>query len=214
MNRVLPMLFNTNMVQAILDGRKTVTRRVIKKEKVEEVLNSSARKKKPDIPDKRFIKCLVNPPCDPGDILYVRETWSTKQSNECFANKTGKCPYDNCEAAPGPCFGEEYIYKATDKLTSSVRKWHPSIHMPKEAARIWLKVTDVRVEKLQDIKPEDAIKEGTKETFPPLAHDEFREIWNSTVKKPDIPLYGWEANSWAWVIEFKRCDKYEPSTDT
>lgn len=81
--------------------------------------------------------------------------------------------------------------------------------MPKEAARIWLKVVDVRVERLQDITPDEAINEGTKEQFPPLAVDEFREIWNATIKKPDLDCYGWEANPWVWVIEFERCEKPE-----
>lgn len=79
--------------------------------------------------------------------------------------------------------------------------------MPKEAARIWLKVTGVRVERLQDIEPEEAVREGVKEIFPPLALDEFREIWESTVKKTDIAIYGWEANPWTWVISFERCEK-------
>ena len=72
---IKPILFNTEMVRAILDGRKTCTRRIIKAEKVDNVLSSPARKSNPDIPDAQFIKCLVDMKYEPGDILYVRETW-------------------------------------------------------------------------------------------------------------------------------------------
>lgn len=85
--------------------------------------------------------------------------------------------------------------------------------MPKEAARIWLKVTDVRVERLQDISEEQALKEGASneplleggENFPALY--DFIDTWNSTIKKPDFDRYGWEVNPWMWVIKFERCTK-------
>lgn len=221
---IKPILFNAEMVRAILDERKTVTRRVIKKSqcnglhKIEprdwfrECLQEPWR----SMTDKEFIKSLYNPPFRRGDILYVRETWSTRQSNACMGNTTTGCPYDNCETASGPCFEDEYIYKATDSLDSSIRKWHPSIHMPKEAARIWLKVTDVRVEHLQDITDAEAEKEGAQpqnpfdydaNKWPNKEH--FKEIWNSTIKKSDFEYYGWEANPWVWVIAFERCEKPE-----
>lgn len=93
-------------------------------------------------------------------------------------------------------------------------KWHPSIHMPKEAARIFLRVTNVRVERLQEIIGADAVKEGEI----PVIHtngelDEFATrtafigTWNATVKDSDIDRYGWEANPWVWIIEFERCEK-------
>lgn len=104
--------------------------------------------------------------------------------------------------------------------------WHPSIHMPKEAARIFLRVNDVRAERLQEITDEDALAEGL--TGEPYDHPntdyhgctdcmnsgwivpptvEFAELWDSTIKKADLPLYGWDANPWVWVIEFERCEK-------
>ena len=208
---IKPILFNTEMVRAILDGRKTCTRRIIKAEKVDNVLNSPARKSNPDIPDAQFIKCLVDMKYEPGDILYVRETWG-----EGYEEGT-------------------YIYRADDKLAdlqtfkeASKIIYHPSIHMPKEAARIWLKVTDVRVERLKDMTNNDALKEGaegvkcnhaglgvfgctdcmnTGSLEPPLL--EFIGIWNSTVKKSDLDRYGWDASPWVWVIEFERCEKPE-----
>ena len=110
-----------------------------------------------------------------------------------------------------------FIYKA-DYADGSVNvKWHPSIHMPKEAARIWFKVTDVKVERLQDITEEQAIKEGItcfkydvntgKEESAAL--DWFPIFWDSTVKKSDSDCYGWDANPWVWVIGFERCEKPE-----
>lgn len=102
-----------------------------------------------------------------------------------------------------------YMYRATDEISGDA-KWHPSIHMPKEAARIWLKVTNVRVERLQDISGEDLIKEGIdffQSNYVRVAFNEFKNIWNSTIKKSDIDRYGWDASPWVWVIEFERCEK-------
>lgn len=142
-------------------------------------------------------------PYEKGDILYVRETW-----NVC---------------------GNGYRYKADWEKDgiADITKWRPSIHMPKEAARIWLKVTDVRVERLQDMKPEDVRKEGMRLNITPSecksqfdkigaihfyeeARKKFSELWNSTIKKADLDRYGWDASPWVWVIEFERCEKPEP----
>ena len=81
-------------------------------------------------------------------------------------------------------------------------KWKPSIHMPKAAARILLKVTDVRVEKLWEMTQEDCINEGCGE----LSEEQFGQIWNSTIKKKDLDIYGWKSNPWVWVIEFERVE--------
>lgn len=194
---IKPILFNTEMVRAILDGRKTCTRRIIKAEKVDNVLSSPARKSNPDIPDAQFIKCLVDMKYEPGDILYVRETWG-----EGYEEGT-------------------YIYRADDKLAdlqtfkeASKIIYHPSIHMPKEAARIWLRVTDVRVERLQEITIDDIRGEGLSSVAVhagdmEIALEEWKRLWNSTIKKPDIDCYGWDASPWVWVIEFERCEKLE-----
>ena len=88
--------------------------------------------------------------------------------------------------------------------------WKPSIHMPKEAARIWLKVTDVRVERLQEMDKTDALKEGIDPRLClNLSHalTKFKKIWDSTIKKSDLDIYGWDADPWVWVIEFERCEK-------
>lgn len=179
---IKPILFNTEMVRAILDGRKSCTRRVVKPQ-----------------PTARYGVQCIKPPYQPGDILYIRETWS-----EGYEDGT-------------------YIYKADDKLAdlptfkeSSKLIYHPSIHMPKEAARIWLNVTDVRVERLQEISAESALAEGTDKYIHTnggldenMTITSFIGIWNSTIKKSDIDRYGWDANPWVWVIEFERCEKPE-----
>lgn len=199
MSRVLPILFNTEMVRAILDGRKSCTRRVIK-HNVDAILNSPYHMEHPEVEDKQIISKLCLPPYQLGDILYVRETWCALPVNEA-----------------GHMRGHSvYYYKVDGDLRPEGWRgnWHPSIHMPKEAARIWLKVTDVRVERLQEITDKDAEQEGAQpdypfdyavDKWPNLEH--FKEIWNSTIKKSDLDRYGWDANPWVWVIEFGLCDK-------
>ena len=188
-----PILFNTEMVRAILDGRKTCTRRLIKNN-VDAVLNSPYHKGHPEVEDKQIIGKLCMPPYQSGDILYVRETWS--EWTDGYLYKAWTSPFPQ----PGK---------------SSVMKWHPSIHMPKEAARIWLKVKDVRVERLSDITPQEAWKEGARcscmSPVPDCAGNKttFIDIWNSTIKKSDLDRYGWDANPWVWVIEFERCERPE-----
>ena len=194
--RVLPILFNTEMVKAILDERKTCTRRALK-HPFEVHPNGYITK-----PQGNERLCPYIPPYQPGDILYVRETW-------------------------GKGYEEgTYIYKADDKLAdiptfkeSTKLIYRPSIHMPKEAARIWLKVTNVRVERLQDITEAEAILEGAIDNRAFIhspdneydhihtAREHFIDIWNSTIKKVDLDKYGWDANPFVWVIEFERCEK-------
>lgn len=205
-----PILFNTDMVRAILEDRKSVTRRKIDID----IINHCDMETDGTLLDfQNEYEDFINPVklCryQKGDYLYIRETWSTQQSNACIGNTTGKCPYDSCETAPGPCFNNEYIYKATDILVSSVRKWHPSIHMPKEAARIFLWVTDVRVEHLQDMCADDVQKEGIYFTRPVMTQEKrkrFAELWDSTIPKKDLEKYGWAANPWVWEIQFERVE--------
>lgn len=204
--KILPILLNTEMVKATLAGGKTCTRRVIKdtvKENQEINKNGKGEFELYDITSRCSIPKgkIYKPPYQPGDILYVRETWSE--------------------------WTDGYIYKAWNSPfpqvgKSSVMKWKPSIHMPKEAARIWLKVTDVRVERLQKMTDEDCEKEGLENACKKCeSHlfncdicmnndgikEEFKELWDSTIKKADIDKYGWSANPWVWVIEFERCEE-------
>ena len=194
--RVLPILFNTEMVKAILDGRKTVTRRLVRKNDIEKLLNSPFHEQHPEVTDIQIINKLCTPPYQTGDIMYVRETW--KYSHGCYWHKAGFTPQSI-----------EYV------------KWKPSIHMPKEAARIFLKVKDVRVERLQDIcgrgTPQDHVTNIAREGIQLQAVmenyqkqiDDFKQLWNSTIKKTELEQFGWDANPYVWVIEFERCEKPE-----
>lgn len=178
-NLMKPILFTTEMVRTTLDNRKTVTRRVVKPQHLR-VLDSPYHKEHPETPDKVLLERLCRPPYLLGDLLYVRETW--------------------CQPA-----AHTFWYKA-DSTVQNI-KWRPSIHMPREAARILLRVTDVRVERLQDITDEQAEKEGCNDyTSTALG---FFDVWDSTIKPKDRDLYGWAANPWVWVIEFERCEKPE-----
>lgn len=215
---IKPILFNTEteMVRAILDGRKSCTRRLVKFFSGENPRWTGYIKDGLMLYNGKNEPCIRKAPYQPGDILYVRETWS-----EGYEDGT-------------------YIYRADDKLTdlptfkeSSKLIYHPSIHMPKEAARIWLKVMNVRVERLQEMKPVDVIKEGaypdcwdclntygesgsqccygTEEQCSQCDEVmmEWEKLWNSTIKKSDLDRYGWNASPWVWVIEFERCEKPE-----
>lgn len=222
---VKPILFNTEMVRAILDGRKTCTRRIVKG-----FIPNDAVWGYTAFTPKGYISCrgtfadgygekFFKLPCKPGDILYVRETWCALPVNEA-----------------GHMRGHSvYYYKADRDLRPEGWRgnWHPSIHMPKEAARIWLKVTDVRVERLQEMKPVDVIKEGaypdcwdclntygesgsqccygTEEQCSQCDEMmmEWEKLWNSTIKKSDLDRYGWDANPYVFVIEFVKIDKPE-----
>ena len=197
---VKPILFNTEMVRAILDGRKTVTRRVVDVDISNQFDVEYDRKTVVAYIDQETGDSYApTKMCryQPGDIMYVRETWS-------------------------PVFVKprRYLYKVGCKEAENLPiKWHQSIHMPKEAARIWLKVKDVRVERLQEITEEQAKAEGAnwkngknvgfEEKMRRSAVERFAEIWNSTIKKSDLDRYGWDANPWVWVIEFERCEKPE-----
>lgn len=207
MSRVLPILFNTDMVWAILDGRKTVTRRLVKHD-VDAILNSPYHKEHPEVEDKQIISKLCMPPYQPGDTLYVRETWCDDRQ---FTH----------DDTPGQYFYRaDSMYPRNGDSVFMNAKWRPSIHMPKEAARIWLKVKDVRVERLQEcgkgwcldiekegaVTPQDPILYSSDDAYHKALREEFQKLWNSTIKKSDIERYGWDANPWVWVIEFERIE--------
>lgn len=201
MGAMKPILFNTDMVRAIQEGRKSVTRRVVRLKELDEVLSSPARKENPDVPDSRFIECLCTAPCEAGDILWVRETWQVKRGGGYLYKADTVKSFD--------------LFITPDGQVVNEIPWRPSIHMPREAARIFLRVTDVRVERLQDITPEQIDTEGCKELaysattgeLLPSGASWFRIAWNNTIKPKDLPAYGWEANPWVWVIEFERIEK-------
>lgn len=139
---IKPILFNTKMVLAILDGRKTCTRRVIK---LPENMNGIPVGKSGDSNNPLgfiYPGGIKRPLYQPGDILYVRETWERFECWNCEGDESGSCPKEPQKSVLDKVCGC-YMYRATDEISGDA-KWHPSIHMPKEAARIWLRVTDVR----------------------------------------------------------------------
>lgn len=203
-----PILFNTDMVKAILDGRKTVTRRLVK------FLQGKSPKWTGYVKDGLMLYNGNNEPCckkspyRPGDILYVRETWHK------YTKRVGRG--EGCYNA------EFYGYRASIANSEDANEpWKPSIFMPKEAARIFLKVKDVHMERLQAITDENYEKEGLENFCKKCSalfsdcdtclNDEgikgdFIELWNSTIKKSDLDRYGWNANPWVWAIEFEKID--------
>lgn len=192
-----PILFNTEMVQKILAGTKTVTRRVVAQAHLR-VLESDYRKEHPEVPEKQLIEKLCKPPFEAGEVLYVRETWATTTN------------------------GQDYLYRADadgDAVKDRsgnwhVPKWRPSLHMPRVAARIYLRVTSVHVERLQEIGAEGFFAEGMASGAAfcgdtEIAVQEFATLWNSTIKPTNLGLHGWACNPWVWVIEFERCERPE-----
>lgn len=233
---IKPILFNTEMVRAILEGRKSCTRRIVKG-----FIPNDAKWGYTAFTPKGCISCrgtfadgygekFFKLPCEPSDILYVRETWQylyELDGNEQVIEDTGKYYYAATDIIPFNTYVDE------NGVEHDHAPWRPSIHMPKEAARIWLKVTNVRVERLQEMKPVDVIKEGAypdcwdclntyEESGSQCCYGteeqcsqcdgvmmEWEKLWNSTIKKSDLDRYGWDTNPWVWVIEFERCEKPE-----
>lgn len=196
-----PILFNIDMVRAVLTGQKTQTRRAIKPQPTNPRWNNIGWLGWDDGHGYR-----MKSPCEVGDVLWVRETWSTT---------------DKCGLYPNwPSTGIHYMYKADDPTCDSAKeaRWYPSIHMPKEAARIFLQVKGVRAEQLQEITSYDCIHEGVSKAVLFTLGEEFTKgifaaIWESTLKKADLPKYGWDANPWVWVIQFERCEMPERKAD-
>ncbi len=207
MSRVLPILFNTDMVRAILDGRKTVTRRLVKLPKyIQEQENGlyTLFSEGTCYENQHFEQIVdyLKKPYTPGDILYVRETFCPNYFDESIAGCRGDGLRGNRNA-----YKADYNKAVVGDVVPEP-KWKPSIHMPKEAVRIWLKVTDVRVERLQEMKTEDFLSEGILGAeYDIETKNRFVKVWNSTLKKPDLDRYGWDANPWVWVIRFERCGK-------
>lgn len=235
---IKPILFNTEMVRAILDRRKTCTRRIVKGFIPNDAVWGytaftpkgciSCRGTFADGYGEKFFKL----PCEPSDILYVRETWRVGawdilNQMIAFDYKDGTCgeltyihdwelferlvnqSREDARQAKCEYNGVDFVW---EKGKSPCR-WHPSIHMPKEAARIWLKVTDVRVERLHEITEIGATKGGcvydVEYALGNTARGHFKKLWDSTIKKSALDTYGWNANPWVWVIEFERYKKPE-----
>lgn len=189
-----PILFNTEMVRTILEGRKTVTRRLIKPQP--EPFGKALAYKDGIWTIKGLVRYA---PYQVGDVLYVRETWSEVET---------------CNGRPFLIFKSDDNGKCADD-NHKFKGWKPSLHMPKSAARIFLKVTDVRVERLHDITVDGVKQEGISLDYPLVKMieskhlKEFVSIWNGTIKKQESDKYGWSANPFVWVYEFERVEKPE-----
>lgn len=202
-----PIIFNTEMVRAILSGRKTQTRRPVKPQPVKLENIKYARVEIKDEMGHWFgiglgigttPICSAKRPYQPGDTLWVRETfWRERYYKR------------------GILQDEIFGYRADGK-NPEVKKWRPSIHMPREASRITLRITGARVERLQDISEEDAKAEGfcdhptgiiIPNSRPPQRAeisyvDWFKDLWERINKKRQGLT--WNDNPWVWVIEFER----------
>lgn len=203
-----PILFNTEMVQAILEGRKTVTRRVIKPQPEGDGTAPEPLKTRPGYWNAWGDDLVYKQPYKIGDVLYVRETWQFIPCIDCGLNDHGACRsapmiYEDKEAISEGCFVYKEDYPEPERIC-----WHPSIHMPKQAARIFLRVTGVRPERLREMVLGDVLMEGITETDTyEGTWDRWHETWDSTLKPSDRPIYGWEANPWVWVVGFERVSK-------
>lgn len=188
--KFIPILFSTEMVQAIIDGRKSMTRREVKPQPQFNFTNE-----KHGLGNGWIQQC---PYGKVGDVLWVRETWAKNEQD-------GMVDYKTDYPSESHFFG-----------------WKPSIHMPKTACRIWLQITDIRLERLCDITEEDAIAEGVEKQFSSL----FRELrykdyanvkdnWRSAVSSFQSlwasikGINSWDDNPWVWVISFKQINKPE-----
>ena len=206
-----PMLFNTPMVCAIEDGTKTQTRRLVQlpKNKDWELLDVHPN---PDLPG-RFWQAEINgaltdvkkrftlgikAPCVAGDVLWVRETWRLSEIK--------------CDGGAEFFYFADGLSDASAKTKTGRMRWRPSIHMPKEAARIFLQVDEVRAERLQFITEDDAMHEGAAPEPPFIVGPYVRgfiSAWESTIPKGKILKCGWDANPWVWVISFTRMGRPE-----
>lgn len=200
-----PILFSGAMVRAILDGRKKQTRRIIKDYKItrlssrhEFATSGPHHLSEKETPGYAYVElesgALVGLPCpygQPGDRLWVREAFmliDNRDGGRHIKYKAG---------------GPDFVFRAGngDDDWRGASKWTPSIHMRREYSRILLEITNVRVERVQDISNHDAKQEGVPAGVSPRA--EFVWLWNSINAARG---YGWEVNPWVWVIEFRRIE--------
>ena len=195
--RQKPIPFSTEMVRAILEGKKTVTRRIVKPQPKGTPYPMPMSSCWPHYFGQTESDAVFSPPYLKGDILWVRETWS-KDADGNFVYRTN--------------------YGATedDSFPPSMFKWRPSIHMPHDAARIFLKVTDLKIERLQGIDFEQCKVEGVWDDYKTASEKYhnilaekaypivFSRIWNETITEENRKKFGWQANPWVWVIKFER----------
>lgn len=192
-----PIIFNGPMVRALLDGRKDQTRRVVKIpdhdrwQHFHRLIEASSAGESvvaefsPDGFTKGHVSC---PYGQLGDLLWVRETWGAHDQGFDAAEEASFIVYRADDARPNP------------------QRWRPSIHMPRWASRLTLRITDVRVQRVQEISEEDAAAEGVERTHAggPWGEESliesFSALWDSIYAKRG---YGWDANPWVWALTFE-----------
>lgn len=205
-----PILFSAPMVRAILEGRKTQTRRVVKPGPPDGLgMYACLGAWRYEGVDYRANEVETCPYGVPGDRLWVRETWQMVDPLEVPENRRGsRAPFTGCQGAR--IIPWVATYRADGELAHERYGdivWKPSIHMPRWASRITLEITGVRVERLQDISEEDALAEGVHRfdwqddngECPATTREAFARLWAS-INGPD----SWTANPWVWVVEFRR----------
>lgn len=241
--RERPILFSAEMVRAILDGRKRQTRRVVKPQPPDEktrgglvwarglsgqwgpfVCYRVVPERSGWIPRPDLAETMRNPYGNPGDRLYVREAFAViEKRHEAFGTYREVAgtlrDYGDRERddwmvlyrADGPP-----LYNGSNDVVHGIDRWRPSIHMPKWAARIWLEIVDVRVERVQDINARDAEAESI-EVHRPSAEsvrhtlgrvsrtiERFARLWD----KLNAPRgFGWDVNPWVWALTFRRIER-------
>lgn len=220
-----PILFNTEMVRAILEGRKTQTRRLIRPQyrgpetgffinyRVVDDAFSGIDYHDGDGRRTRSMRW----PCYPGDVLWVRETWNYGYVDSNYREYSEPDTWfeqeDPKEKRTHYMACSRYWYYADAEDSRDMKelagRWRPSIHMPREAARLFLRVKDVRSERIQSITNKDAKAEGVTcatDNSGMMHRHKFRQLWDSITG----PGNNWEANPWVWVIEFERIENYQP----
>lgn len=185
-----PIYFDAKMIRPILDGRKKATRRPVKPQPAgaHMVMDCNEEERTFDFlcgGIKNGVICdwaeTVKAPYWPGDVLWVKETWAHPRAN------------------PG-----RFLYRADHPDQSCTwGSWKSSVSMPLAAARIFLRVTDVRAERLQDIDDDGVLAEGLE------IGCYFDELWNRAIKPADRPTCSWNSNPWVWVVSFERIGKKE-----
>ena len=182
MRRERPIILNSEMVRAVLEGKKTQTRRPIKPQPDADGLARLAGQWVWNDTDAREYRCPFG---HPGDYLWVKET---------FATGIPGCP-------SGVTYRADHIDPNGDGPANPI-KWRPSIHMPRWASRITLEIINVRVEQVQEISEDDAKAEGILMNDPDaiLYSGMFAHLWNTIYHKRG---FGWDANPWIWVIHFR-----------
>lgn len=198
MSKEKPILFSTEMVQRILSGDKAQTRRAVKIpswtwDKHDDLTLAENGALAANVKGEKGL-CAINPPYAVGDVLWVRETWGI-----------------GIQMAGTVVYRTDYAEGRVSPLADG-EVWKPSIHMPKDVARLYLEVVSVRAERLQDISETDALAEGSHKAVwpvnaqegdkmqrPPTYKNGFSWIWDGLNAERGL---GWEANPWVWVVEF------------